>query len=90
MVVPQYVPLKAIHDRHGNTVKLTRRAGSDADKGEITRITSPGGRWISLEYDTQHRVTSVTDNTGRTTSYTYNAGRPETVTDPAGEVSWTY
>ncbi|WP_329392110.1 RHS repeat-associated core domain-containing protein [Streptomyces sp. NBC_01716] len=88
---PQYGPLKAIHDRHGNTVKLTRRAGSDADKGEITRITSPGGRWITLSYDTQHRVTSATDNTGRTTSYTYDAGRLETVKDPAGKISrYTY
>ncbi|MFD3483256.1 RHS repeat-associated core domain-containing protein [Streptomyces sp. NPDC058665] len=89
---PQYGPLKAIHDRHGNTVKLTRRAGSDADKGEITRITSPGGRWISLAYDTQHRVTSAKDNTGRSTSYTYDsAGRLATVTDPANGVSkYTY
>ncbi|MFI6086071.1 RHS repeat-associated core domain-containing protein [Streptomyces sp. NPDC051217] len=81
---PQYGPLREIRDRHGNTVKLTRRGGSNADKGDITRITTPGGRWITLEYDTQHRVTSATDNTGRTTSYTYNAGRLETVKDPVG------
>ncbi|MEU0957160.1 RHS repeat-associated core domain-containing protein [Streptomyces niveus] len=83
---PQYGPLREIRDRHGNTLKLTRR-GTDGDKGEITRITSPGGRWIALSYDTQHRVTSAKDNTGRTSSYTYNAGRLETVTDPAGKVS---
>ncbi|WP_329377105.1 RHS repeat-associated core domain-containing protein [Streptomyces sp. NBC_01716] len=88
---PQYGALREVRDRHGNTVKLTRRGGGNADKGEITRITSPGGRWISLEYDTQHRVTSATDNTGRTTSYTYNAGRLETVKDPAGGISkYTY
>ncbi len=88
-IFPQYAALKEIRDRHGNTVKLTRLNGK---KGEITRITTPGGRWISLAYDAQHRVREARDNTGRTTTYTYdNAGRLETVTDPAGKVSrYTY
>ncbi|MFJ9032886.1 RHS repeat-associated core domain-containing protein [Streptomyces sp. NPDC102274] len=89
-VFPQYAPLKEIRDRHGNTTTLTRLNGN---KGEITRITSPGGKWISLTYDPLHRrVTSARDNTGRTTSYTYDdAGRLETVTDPADGVSrYTY
>ncbi|MFD9601968.1 RHS repeat-associated core domain-containing protein [Streptomyces sp. NPDC059970] len=88
-VFPQYSPLKEIRDRHGNALKLTRLGGN---KGEITRITTPGGRWISLAYDAQHRVREARDNTGRTTSYTYDtAGRLETVTDPAGKVSsYTY
>ncbi|MFC8076349.1 RHS repeat-associated core domain-containing protein [Streptomyces sp. NPDC057307] len=84
-VFPQYAALKEIRDRHGNTVKLTRRDGRN---GEITRITTSGGRWISLAYDTQHRVSTAKDNTGRTTSYAYDtAGRLETVTDPAGKIS---
>ncbi|MFJ1551776.1 RHS repeat-associated core domain-containing protein [Streptomyces sp. NPDC088246] len=88
-VFPQYSPLKEIRDRHGNALKLTRLAGN---KGEITRITTPGGRWISLAYDAEHRVKTATDNTGRTTSYTYDtADRLETVTDPANKVSrYTY
>ncbi|GAA4027034.1 hypothetical protein GCM10022232_85930 [Streptomyces plumbiresistens] len=88
-IFPWYGPLKEIRDRHGNAVRLTRSNGS---KGDITTITTPGGRWISLTYDGQHRVTSARDNTGRTTSYTYDsAGRLETVTDPAGKVSsYTY
>ncbi|MEV6143643.1 polymorphic toxin-type HINT domain-containing protein [Streptomyces sp. NPDC051992] len=88
-VFPHYSPLKEIRDRHGNAVKLTRLAGN---KGEITRITTPGGHWISLAYDTEHRVKTATDNTGRTTSYTYDsADRLIKVTDPADKVSrYTY
>ncbi|WP_187280382.1 RHS repeat-associated core domain-containing protein [Streptomyces sp. IB2014 016-6] len=88
-VFPQYAALKEIRDRHGNSIKLTRRDGKN---GEITRITTSGGRWISLAYDTQHRVDTAKDNTGRTTSYTYDsAGRLETVKDPAGKISrYTY
>ncbi|WP_443034380.1 RHS repeat-associated core domain-containing protein [Streptomyces sp. BE147] len=83
-IFPQYAPLKEIRDRHGNAVQLTR-AG---DKGEITQISTPGGRWISLAYDTKKRVSSVRDNAGRTTEYTYDTtGRLETVKDPAGKIS---
>ncbi|MFF8611558.1 RHS repeat-associated core domain-containing protein [Streptomyces sp. NPDC015350] len=87
-IFPQYAPLKEIRDRHGNAVQLTR-AG---DKGEITQISTPGGRWISLAYDTQKRVSSVRDNAGRTTEYTYDTtGRLATVKDPAGKISrYTY
>ncbi|WLQ45627.1 RHS repeat-associated core domain-containing protein (plasmid) [Streptomyces laculatispora] len=88
-IFPLYSPLKEIRDRHGNVLRLTRRDGT---KGEITRITTPGGRWVSLHYDTLHRVDEARDNTGRTTSYTYDsAGRLSTVTDPAGKPSsYTY
>ncbi|MFD3519912.1 RHS repeat-associated core domain-containing protein [Streptomyces sp. NPDC058653] len=90
-VFPQYAPLKEIRDRHGNTTTLTRLNGEN--RGEITRITSSGGKWISLTYDPQHRrVTSAKDNTGRTTSYEYDtAGRLAAVKDPAGKFSrYTY
>ncbi|MBT2525585.1 IPT/TIG domain-containing protein [Streptomyces sp. ISL-99] len=88
-VFPQYSPLKEIRDRHGNTVTLQRLAGT---RGEVTRIVTSGGRWISLAYDAERRVREARDNTGRTTAYTYDtAGRLETVTDPAGKVSrYTY
>ncbi|MCL7377079.1 RHS repeat-associated core domain-containing protein [Streptomyces sp. 35G-GA-8] len=86
---PQYAPLQQIQDRHGNTLKISRLNGT---KGDITQVTTPGGRWISFGYDTSHRIVSARDNTGRTTAYTYDtAGRLETVTDPAGKVSrYTY
>ncbi len=88
-IFPWYGPLKEIRDRHGNAIRLTRSNGS---KGDITTITTPGGRWIYLTYDHEQRVTRARDNAGRTTSYTYDgAGRLETVTDPAGKVSsYTY
>ncbi|WP_418961257.1 IPT/TIG domain-containing protein [Streptomyces tritici] len=82
---PQYAPLSKIRDRHGNTIKIDRLGGK---KGDITQVTTPGGRWVSFTYDTQHRITGAKDNIGRTTSYTYDTlGRLETVTDPAGKVS---
>nr|WSS66327.1 polymorphic toxin-type HINT domain-containing protein [Streptomyces sp. NBC_01177] len=88
-IFPQYAPLKEIRDRHGNTVQLTRL---DGNKGDLTQISTSGGHWISLTYDTEHRVKTATDNTGRFTSYTYDtAGRLETVTDPAGKTNvYTY
>ncbi|MFI6567073.1 RHS repeat-associated core domain-containing protein [Streptomyces sp. NPDC050534] len=88
-IFPWYGPLQEIRDRHGNAIRLTRSNGT---KGDITTIMTPGGRWISLTYDDQHRVSGARDNTGRTTSYTYDdAGRLKTVTDPAGKASsYTY
>jgi YD repeat-containing protein len=88
-VFPQYAALKEIRDRHGNTLTLTRAYGT---LGNLTRVTTSGGRWIALTYDTSNRVTQARDNVGRTVSYTYDdAGRLKTVTDPAGKVSsYTY
>ncbi|MEV5951012.1 RHS repeat-associated core domain-containing protein [Streptomyces sp. NPDC051993] len=88
-VFPEYALLKQIRDRHGNTLDITRLNGT---KGEVTQVTTSGGRWITFGYDAQHRVTSARDNTGCTVSYTYDtAGRLSTVTDPAGKVSsYTY
>ncbi|MGQ4479328.1 RHS repeat-associated core domain-containing protein [Streptomyces sp. SAS_276] len=88
-VFPQYAPLKEIRDRYGNTLTLTRTYPT---QGNLTRLTTSGGRWIALTYDTHNRVTQARDNAGRTVSYTYDsAGRLDTVTDPAGKVSsYTY
>ncbi|MFE3826149.1 hypothetical protein [Streptomyces sp. NPDC059092] len=58
--------MQEIRDRHGYTTQLTRLSGK---KGEITRITGPSGRWISLSCDADHRVSPAKDNTGRTTRY---------------------
>jgi YD repeat-containing protein len=41
--------------------------------GNITKITSPNGRWITFSYDGSNRVTQATDNIGRTVGYTYDA-----------------
>lgn len=72
-----------ITDRFGNTIKLDRTATSNSPTGcELTKITSTNGRWISLTYDTQGRITQAADNINRTVQYGYDAaGRLITVTD---------
>ncbi|WP_329127177.1 polymorphic toxin-type HINT domain-containing protein [Streptomyces sp. NBC_01465] len=86
---PEYAPLAEIRDRHGNNLRLTR---TDAPYGDVIQAATSSGRWVSLTYDAQHRVSSTQDNTGRTTAYTYDTtGRLDTVTDPAGKISrFTY
>ncbi len=88
-VMGDIAPLQAIRDRHGNTVTITRSGGQI---GNITKITSPNGRWITFSYDGSNRVTQATDNIGRTVGYTYDAsGRLWKVTDPAnGVTEYTY
>lgn len=83
-------PLQAIRDRYGNTTRLTRTSGGQS--GDITRITSPNGRWIEFSYDAGSRITEARDNTARTVGYEYDgSGRLIRVTDPAGGVTeYTY
>jgi RHS repeat-associated protein len=88
-VMGDIAPLQAIRDRYGNTVTITRSGGQI---GNITKITSPNGRWITFSYDGSNRITQATDNIGRTVGYTYDAsGRLWKVTDPAnGVTEYTY
>ena len=79
--------LTSIVDRHGNTIELVRGAGA-GNVEILERIIAPNGETISLQYDAQNRIRSVTDFAGRTTLYEYDpAGRLESVTDPAGGVT---
>ncbi|MHB8744502.1 MAG: RHS repeat-associated core domain-containing protein [Sulfuricaulis sp.] len=82
-------PLQSIRDRYGNTITLTRVSGQS---GNITRVTSPNGKFIDFAYDSTNRVTQAKDNLGRIVNYTYDiAGRLSTVTDAAGGVTtYTY
>jgi RHS repeat-associated protein len=75
-----------IIDRHGNKTKLDRSSCN------LTQITSPNGRFIQLQYDSQNRITTATDNIGRNVTYTYDlVGRLSTVTDLDGGVTtYTY
>lgn len=84
---PALAAIRAIRDRYGNALTLTRNSAAN-----LTRITSPNGRWIEFTYDTANRITRATDNSGRTVNYTYDAsGRLATVTDPEGGVTaYTY
>ncbi|MGB6871088.1 MAG: RHS repeat-associated core domain-containing protein, partial [Acidobacteriaceae bacterium] len=52
------------------------------NNANLTKITSPSGRYITLTDDPQGRIITATDNGGRTVSYTYDTGgRLATVTD---------
>ncbi|MBI4490137.1 MAG: Ig-like domain-containing protein, partial [Deltaproteobacteria bacterium] len=88
-VFGENAPLQAIRDRHGNQITITRTNGQS---GNITKITSPNGRWIEFTYGAGNRITQAKDNIGRTVSYTYDAsGRLIKVTDPnEGITEYTY
>jgi RHS repeat-associated protein len=80
--------LSRIVDRNGNTVTITREGSSPASFGQITRLTEPAGRSLTLVYDSANRIVSVTDPLGRVVGYAYDsAGRLTTVTDPTGGVT---
>jgi RHS repeat-associated protein len=80
----ELAPLQAIRDQYGNTLTLTRASGQT---GNITRITSPHGRWVKLSYDGSNRITEVTDNGGRHVKYTYNSGNLTKVEGPASRTT---
>jgi RHS repeat-associated protein len=79
--------LLRIQDRFGNVLNMTRDASSN-----LTKITTPNGRWIQFSYDSNYRITQATDNIGRTVVYTYDpSGRLWKVTDPKnGVTEYTY
>lgn len=75
--------LQSITDRFGNTTTYTRSTQ------QITKITTPNGRWIQFTY-TGSVVTQASDNAGRTWNYTYDGfGRVVSATDPLNGV-WQY
>jgi len=86
--------LATVTDRHGNTVTVTRAAGSPGTtRGlRILSLTEPAGRSLLFSYDSLGRVEFLTDSLGRQVRYGYDhTGRVETVTDPAGGVTrYTY
>ena len=86
-----YGSLVALLDRNGNTTTLTRAAGGGL-AGNLSKITSPNGRYLTFTYDASNRITQVTDILGRTITYTYDAsGRLWQVTNPmTGVAVYTY
>ncbi|MFY9555547.1 MAG: RHS repeat-associated core domain-containing protein [Blastocatellia bacterium] len=82
-------PLQYITDRYGNKLVI---AHSNNQSGNITKITSPNGRWIEFTYDGSNRITQAKDNIGRIVGYTYDAsGRLWKVTNPLSQVAeYTY
>ncbi|UVT15741.1 MAG: RHS repeat protein [Nitrospira sp.] len=86
-----YGSLVAMVDRNGNTFTLTRAAAGGM-AGNLTKITTPNGRYLTFTYDSSNRITQVADILGRTVTYTYDgSGRLWKVTNPLSGVSeYTY
>lgn len=81
----QKAALLSITDRYGNKVTLTRDSN-----GNLTRILSPGGRYIEFSYDPSNRITQATDNINRTVQYFYNnSGYLDHIID-VNQGTWTY
>jgi len=76
----------SMSDRYGNALVFSRT------NDNLTRIASPSGRTVDLQYDAANRITQATDNVGRTVKYEYDAqGRLIKVTDPLGNFeAFTY
>jgi len=87
-LIGQSPKLKAIIDRVGNTLSITRR-----NTGEIDRIITPNGRWVEFTSHPNYRqILSARDNAGRQITYEYNANNTLwRVTDVGGGVTeYTY
>ncbi|MDI3465366.1 MAG: Rhs family protein [Nitrospira sp.] len=87
----EYGALVAMLDRTGNVMTLTRAAAGGLG-GNLTKITTPNGRYLTFTYDSSNRITQVNDILGRTIIYTYDAnGNLWKVTNPLSGVSeYTY
>ncbi|RJQ92367.1 hypothetical protein D5S19_00970 [Amycolatopsis panacis] len=78
-VFGEEAPLQAIRDRFGNTITIHRAtAAADPDgrvrnKGPITQVTSPNGKWLDLSYNNDHELALIGDNTGRKVFYGYDS-----------------
>jgi YD repeat-containing protein len=59
--------LVAVRDRFGNRLDITRSGGN------VTRITTPSGRYIDFTYDGSGRITQAKDIAQRTWTYQYDA-----------------
>jgi RHS repeat-associated protein len=84
---PRLAALVAMSDRYGNRYTLTRDSNHN-----LTKITTPNGRYVEFTYDASNRITQAKDNIGRTVGYTYDAtGRLQKVTNPNGGLTqYTY
>ncbi|MDB5932961.1 MAG: hypothetical protein JWQ01_305 [Massilia sp.] len=85
--VPRRAAVRAIRDRFGSSLTLERDSLSN-----LTRITSPSGRYLEFTYDDSARIIQARDNIGRASSYEYDeTGRLVKTTDPLGQFeAFTY
>jgi RHS repeat-associated protein len=92
-VFGENAPLQRIRDRYGNTLNIARAGVNQFGSpfGNVTKVTSPSGKYIEFTYDTANRITKAKDNTGREVNYEYASGRLWKVTDAKGGVTeYTY
>ena len=77
--------LTAIRDRNGNVTTLTYSGGN------LTQISDPVGRSVTLGYDLSNRVSSLTDPLNRTWQYGYTGNALTSIANPGGEImTYTY
>jgi RHS repeat-associated protein len=88
-VFGENAPLQRIRDSYGNTININRASVNSFGSpiGNVTKVTSPSGKYIEFTYDTANRITKVKDNTGREVNYTYDTGRLWKVTDAKNGVT---
>lgn len=87
-------PLQSIRDRYGNQINVTRTGLNFVGNqvGNITKLSSPNGRYIEFTNDANNRVTEIKDNIGRTVAYAYDVdGNLWKVTSPDNKTNeYTY
>jgi YD repeat-containing protein len=64
---PQQGSLVGIFDKEGHEVRLSRKSS-----GDLTKLESPSGRWITFSYD-QGRMIEAKDSLRNAAKYTYDA-----------------
>jgi len=93
-------PPRWIHDQliknPDGTYKLILKASKLTEffnaQGKLAQITDRNNNSVTLQYDLNNRLVSVTDAVGRITQFTYNAaGKVSLITDPIGrKASFSY
>ncbi|KWS06001.1 Rhs-family protein [Lysobacter capsici AZ78] len=80
------IRLRWVEDQHGNRTSLVYSAGL------VTKIVSPSGRSVSIDYDTSNRISAIRDHSGRAWGYAYTGdGLLDQVTFPDNKTKrYTY
>ena len=74
--------MTAALDSNGNTTSLTYTGAN------LTQISDPVGRIVSLNYNSSNRVIRIADHSGQEWRYTYDpSGSVASVTDPLGNIT---
>lgn len=77
--------LKRLTDPHGRVVQLTR-----SPMGELTKVESPSGSWIELDYDGRKAIRAK-DSLGRSVRYEYDGQeRLIKIVDGEGLTEYSY